>query len=283
MKKLFLAVSALALGTSLSHAQTVLAGGEFWAAYDVFNFESDAPGKGTTEMINSGSNGGTWNLNSQSGRFTTDGSGFARTEGEAGVWARTIDYATPITSGKWRLVLDIGAYDFTTFDGMTGINDLTLELRDGTSSVAKLQFRIHDDVGSDGIADQTQLAISPTSTLGATAFSAKDSNIIATDNQVWDKLEIEFDFSTGEVYGLRDGVFVVGTGHPSKDTGLINFVQFDEVRLSTNGNWASTTADTVVLRTDEVGLYTAAIPEPSIFTMAVGLGAMTLAIVRRRS
>jgi hypothetical protein len=109
--------------------------------------------------------------------------------------ARSISYSTPIDSGKWRLVLDVGAYDFTTFDGMTGVNDLSLELRDNGLSVAKVSFRIHDDVGGDGVADQTQLAIQINGNGSKnSAFSGKDSDMTATDNQIWDFVAIEFDF-----------------------------------------------------------------------------------------
>lgn len=283
MKLTYHIITASILLAGSTQAATVLAGGETWSAYDVLDFEDGVAGRGlagTNPMTNSGSNGGTWNNNSQGGKFVTNSSGFAVSDGDAGTWVRTLSYGTAIDSGKWRLVLDVGAYDLTTFNNMTGVNDLSLELRDGTNSVAKVFFRIHDDAGSDGVADESQVAIQVDSD-GAfnNSFSGKDSTMTVTNNQVWDSVAIEFDFASGDVFLERNGVTVRGTGE-TQDTGSITFSQFTELRLSANGDWASSTADTGVLETDLIGLYTA-VPEPSS-TALLGLGGLALILRRRK-
>jgi hypothetical protein len=270
---------------SIAQAQTVLSGGESWSAYDVLDFEDGVAGRGlagTNPMTNSGSNGGTWNTNSQAGKFVTNNSGFAVTDGDAATWGRSISYSA-ISTGKWRLVLDIGAYDLTTFDNMTGINDLSLELRNGGTAVSTLSFRIHDDTGSDGVADGTQVSITNDNTIQDFAFSGKDSDMTATNNQVWDFVAVEFDFTTGNVFMERNGVVVRGTGvsGAGNDTGVIAFSSFDQLRLSANGDWASSTADTGVLETDLIGLYTA-IPEPSSAALILLAGGALWFLRRKR-
>lgn len=281
MKNLPVTATLLFASVSLFGQVTVLTTGESWQGYDVFDFESDGSGAGLTAMTNTGTNGGTWNLNSQGGKFVTDGAGDAVTDGAAGTWARSISYASPITSGKWRLEFDFSSYDFTTFDNMTGINDLTLELRDGTTSVVKLQFRIHDDVDADGVADQTQVGISHLSDGTKTSFfSGKNSTMVAAADAVWKFAAVEFDFVTGTMFVERNNVIIGGTGE-ANDTGSITFSQFTELRLSANGNWASSTADTGVFNTEAIALYTA-VPEPSTYAFVTGLCAIGLFLIRRR-
>lgn len=266
----------------------VLVTGETWSAYDAFNLEG-AAGNGLTQIANQGSNSGTWNLNSQGGKFVTNNDGEAETDGNAGTWARTISYGTALDSGKWRLELDFAEYDFTTFDGMTGVNDLTLELRDGTTSVAKLQFRLHDeldalgDAGSDGAADKTQVTISSlTDGANNSSFSGKDTNLSSVEDAVWASIAIEFDFTSGEIFLERNGTIVRGTGlGGGSETGDITFTQFTELRLSANGQWASSTADTGVLNTESFGLYTA-VPEPGSFALIGGCFALASVMLRRR-
>lgn len=266
--------------TASAQGATVLVGGESWQGYDVFDFESDGAGVGLNAMTNSGTNGGTWNNNSQGGKFVTNGAGQAVTDGDAGTWARSISYGSAITSGKWRLTFDFGGYDFDTFDGMTGVNDLTLELRNSGSTVAALQFRVHDDVGSDGLADRTQVTIISTNQNAVSNFSGKAATIDVSNpisGTIWDLIEIEMDLDSGLIYHQRNGTTIAGTGETS-DTGLFTGGGFDEIRLSANGNWASTTADTGVMNTERIGLYSA-IPEPTAALLG-GLG--FLALLRRR-
>lgn len=279
MKTRILPLLGLCLSASLQ-AATVLVGGESWQGYDVFDFETDGGGKGLTQMVNSGTNGGTWNLNSQQGKFVTNNTGQAVTDGDAGTWARTISYGPTITTGKWKLTFDFGNYDFDTFDQMVGTNDITLELRSGGSSVAELQFRIHDDDNTDGVADRTQVAIVSTNQNAVSNFSGKAQTIDSLNpisGTIWDLIEIEIDLDAGTIFHQRNGTTIAGTGE-GNDTGLFTGGGFDEIRLSANGEWASSVADTGVLETELIGLYTA-VPEPNAALLG-GFG--MLCLLRRR-
>jgi hypothetical protein len=88
-------------------------------------------------------------------------------------------------------------------------------------------------------------------------------------------------FLSGNILLERNGVVVRETGLLDNDPGTITFSQFDELRLSANGDWASTTADTGVLNTDLIGLYTA-VPEPSTYALIGGFVALGLVLLRRR-
>lgn len=281
MKTRLIAFSVLSIClTSVSQGASVLVGGESWQGYDVMDFESDASGKGLTAMNNSGTNSGTWSNNSAGGKFVTNGSGQAVTDGDAGTWARSISYGSSITTGKWKLTFDIGSYNFDSFDSMTGVNDLTLELRNGGITVGSLQFRIHDDDLSDGQADRTQVAITSTNANSVGQFSGKSATIDIANpisGAIWDIVELEIDLDSGNMFHQRNGVTIGGTGETT-DTGLFTGVGFDELRLSASGDWSSSTADTGVIETDLIGLYTA-VPEPSAALLG-GLG--LLALLRRR-
>lgn len=273
-KYIFYSLVAFILGATTAHSQ-ILSSGEVWSAYDVLDFENDSNNAGLSAMENSGSNSGTWNTNSAGGKFVADGAGVAVTDGDAGSWSRKIDYASPINSGKWRLELVISSYNFSNFDNMTSSsNGFFLRLEDGFNKFAEIELRIWDEVGSDGIAESVQgrMTGGAAGDFGQKSVSMDTANPV-DNNVVYSDLAIEFDFATNVIAYYRNGALV--------DSSTFTRTQFDKLELEAGGEWAMSAADTGVLSTDLIGLYTA-VPEPGSFALLGGCLALASVILRRR-
>ena len=274
-KYIFYLLVAFILGATPAHSQ-ILSSGEVWSAYDVLDFETDSNNAGLSTMANSGSNSGTWNANSAGGKFVADGAGVAVTDGDAGSWSRKIDYASPINSGKWRLELVISSYNFSNFDNMTSSsNGFFLRLEDGFNKFAEIELRIWDEVGSDGIADTVQgrmTAAGAAGDFGQKSVSIDTANPVDS-NVVFSNLAIEFDFATNAIDYYRNGQLVKSS--------TFTRTQFDKLELEAGGDWAMSSADTGVLSTNLIGLYTA-VPEPGSFALLGGCLALASVILRRR-
>jgi hypothetical protein len=283
-------ISAL-FSISIAQAQTVLSGGESWSAYDVLDFEDKVAGRGlagTNPMTNSGSNGGTWNTNSQAGKFVTNNQRFRRYR-----WrCRELGHAPSITPP--RSTPESGGSNLTfrptIFSGFNNLDtggdlatesssDFYLRLKDGGTKVADVTLRIWDVPGAgnrDGLADEVQGRHTSTGTGGG--FSQRstsvDSSSPVSGQAVWTSLAIEFDLATKNMYYIRNGSVVQSV--------TLAQSQFDSLELGATGFWDMTPADTGVLETDLIGLYTA-IPEPSSAALILLAGGALWFLRRKRS
>ena len=283
--KFCLQTTLFALLTAAPVCASVLAVGESWSALEDFQL-SDANGTGTNGLSNTGTNGNTFDVNSQGGKFVTNGSGLAVTSGDAGGWTRFFPgngstgndgqedrYATSYGTGKFRIEFVLGGYDFTNHAvAVNGQDEFELNLRDGSNTViAGLRLRIKDSNG-DGVADQFQ-----THHLGVNGN--KYSGNLGVDSSAGTNISsmaIEFDFDNDTIFYERNGNMVAGTGVSGNDLGAFAANNFDQLTIGTEGTW--NTAGTF-LNTDSFTLYTA-VPEPS--GMLLGMMGLVGLLHRRR-
>lgn len=285
------AALAAALASATSASATVLLTGETWSALEEYTFETDSSGDGLSDMSNTGSNGSVFDVNSQSGKFIANGSGQAVTSGNAGTWGRylpgdgtgpgsgTDAYASPYTTGKFRLEWTLESYDFDNHTGIEGVgngsNDfdtIAITLRLGGSDVAGLMLRI-GDTDDDGQADGVQVRH-----LGVNGnkFSGFENVVSTLSSNPWTSFAVEFDFDNDTIFYERNGNLFAGTGVSGNDLGAFAGTGFDQIEISAEGVWLGDAND--FLNTESFALYTA-VPEPSIAFLG-GLG--VLGLLRRR-
>ena len=141
MKYLLPIIAAGAIA-SVSYAAPIAL--ELWEFEDAagLSFPTEANPNG---FANSGSNDSLWNISGFGGGASTDGNGNLVVTGKTGVVSReTVPYSSPLTTGKYRLTLNIsswnmsaGLLNFFVFGGPTGdtsVAGLKLERSDANGT-----------------------------------------------------------------------------------------------------------------------------------------------------
>lgn len=266
-----------------------------WQPIEEFNFDNDGSGKGLTEMNNSGTNNSVWHLNSQGGKFVTDGNGNAVTSGDSGTWRRFLPdagtanasatddvYATAYTTGAYRIEMVISGYDFTNHGvAVDGQDQWEIKLTYDTGSstdIAGLRLRIRDLSGSDGIADAFQ-----THHRGVNGNKFSGNQVVDSSDPTdspFTAMAIEFDFDNDVIYYYRNNLTTpfAGTGISGNDLGAFTAAAFNQIVLENDGTW--NTAGTS-LTIDSITLYQA-VPEPSAVALALGALVLGCVLIRRK-
>lgn len=243
---------------------------EFW------NFD-DAAGTDLNDLSNSGSLGSAWNFNTTAGAVggaghVTNGAGLWVIDGGTSTFTRKLPdganedagpnnkYASPITTGAYRLEVNFASWDVTDFavgdSWRLAVNDAD----SGSNTLAQVIFEKDS---------ATTVRLRAATYLDDTSGAYRNFSYGITETGPI-SLALDFDFDNNTVSYILNG---------SETHSFTNFggIQIAQLSYVTAGTWGNTGGSISI---DSMGL--SAIPEPSSFALLAGALALCSVMIRRR-